>query len=49
MPEHYATGLDLVKMKGRVRVTEKSKSIIQLIVDKIASIDIGDILDPSLI
>jgi hypothetical protein len=49
MSEYYATGLDVVKLKGKSRVSEKSKSIVQLIVDKIAGIDIGDILDPSLI
>jgi hypothetical protein len=47
--ETYATGLDIIKLKGRARVSEKSKSIVQLIVDKIAGIDLTDILDPSLI
>jgi hypothetical protein len=49
MSEPYATGLDVIKLKGRARVSEKSKSIVQLIVDKIACIDLTDILDPSLI
>jgi hypothetical protein len=49
MLEPYATGLDIIKLKGKARIAQKSKSIVQLIVDKIAGIDLTDILDPSLI
>jgi hypothetical protein len=45
----YASGLHVIQLKDRARVSEKSKSIVQLIVDKISGIDLTDILDPSLI
>jgi hypothetical protein len=49
MSEPYASSLSVIKLKGRARVAEKGRTIVQLITDKIAGIELTDILDPSLI
>jgi hypothetical protein len=41
MPEHYATSLSLVKLKGRSRQYEKNRSIVSLISKKLAGTDFG--------